>query len=163
MKHPIFYILYSISFLLLIIPIAASAHQINLWGVPPGYWGGPLLSCNTQKDASGKFTNPCTSLCDLMHTFQHVIYLGISLAFFAIARVLLIWGGVLILISGPSPTVHEKGKKILTGTVIGILIVLGAFLIVNTFVVFIAKPGSVISSWANIQCNPAGLPGTLQK
>jgi hypothetical protein len=164
MKLSIFYFLFSIFFLVLL-PLVASAHAPQLWGMPPGYWG-PILSCS----GSGQGGLPkCTSLCDLLHTFQNVIYFGISLAFFAIAPVLLIWGGVLILIAGANPGLLEQGKKILTGTLIGILIVLCAFLIVNTFLWFLAKSGGGQGTvptgvgWPNIQCNPAGLPGTLQK
>jgi hypothetical protein len=153
MKHPIFY--YSISFLLLIIPLAVfaqgQASTPSIW--PTGYWG-PLLSCSGSGQGG---LSKCTSLCDLLRTFQNVIYFGISLAFFAIAPVLLIWGGLLILIAGPNPGLLEQGKKILTGTLIGILIVLCSFLIVNTFLWAMGSPKEV--GWPTIQCNPAELPG----
>jgi len=49
----------------------------------------------------------------------------------------------MILVAGGDPGKLGEGKKILTGTLVGILIVLGAFLIVSTFIKFLGVSGFV--------------------
>ena len=74
----------------------------------------------------------CTNLCDLIGTVINVIYLLMSIALFVIAPILMVWGGVTIMFAGANPGSLETGKKILTGTVIGIAIVLCSYLLIYT-------------------------------
>lgn len=113
------------------------------------YWGTnpTLLPCGTPGQPG------CSSVCQIFILFQRLIYFGITLVLFAIAPVLFIWGGVMLLVSGGSPQKISSGKKILTGTIFGIGLALGSFIIVNTFfwamgIVF----GGGQSSWFNIAC-----------
>ena len=115
------------------------------------YWGTspPLLPCGTPGGPDCKDIG----ICGIFVLFQRLIYFGITLVFFAIAPVLFLWGGVMLLVSAGSPQKISSGKKILTGTIFGIGIALGSFIIVNTFfwamgVVFNAPQ----SSWFNIVC-----------
>jgi hypothetical protein len=108
----------------------------SLW--PTGYWG-PIVWCTgnyiqgaTQVALPTGQPAACTNLCDLVGTVINVIYLLMSIALFAIAPVLMVWGGVTIMFAGANPGSLETGKKILTGTVIGIAIVLCSYLIINT-------------------------------
>ncbi|MBI2033616.1 MAG: hypothetical protein HYT13_00750 [Candidatus Liptonbacteria bacterium] len=122
----------------------ALVHGQQAPGFP--YWGTnpPLLPC-TGTD--------CTSICQILVLFQRLIYFGISLVFFAIAPVLFLWGGIMLLVSAGSPEKISRGKKILTGTLFGIGIALGSFIIVNTF--FWAMGGlfgSQLTNWSNIVC-----------
>ncbi len=120
--------------------LSFAATQINLF--PTGFWG-PLVSCSGAVkvfDASGNATdnpNACTSLCDLIDTFLRLIYFGMTVALFILTPVFFAWGGLTILVAGGDPGKLGEGKKILTGTLVGIMIVLGAFLIVSTFVKFL--------------------------
>lgn len=110
----------------LLLPLAGFAH------VPPlPYWATDgLLACN----GSGGNSNPCQSLCDLVHTFVHFVYFGITLALFIAAPILFAWGGIMMMLAGGDPGKMQSAKKILTGTLIGVLITLGAYLIVATFI-----------------------------
>ncbi len=118
-----------------VFPLVASAYTTpNIWGNPPGFWG-PLVSCTgnylTGAGATSGAT-PCTSLCDLINTFINLIYFAISIALFIIAPVAFLCGGVMIMIAGANPGMLESGKKVLTGVVVGILIVLCSYLLVAT-------------------------------
>jgi len=113
----------------------------SLW--PSGYWGRnpPLISCTGLYGASGVTypnqqgaTKPCTSLNDLVQTFINVIYLGITIAIFVISPISLAIGGIFIIVGGANPGLLSRGKEILKFTVIGIVIVLIAFLLVKTFI-----------------------------
>ena len=114
---------------------------------------GPLVSCTG--DGGGGLPT-CTSLCDLLKTGQNIIYFMMALAVLAIAPVMIVIGGIMMLISAGSQTQVSSGRKMVTGAVIGIAIALGAFIIINTFFYFIAPDRSSggPKSWANIQCTP---------
>ncbi|MDO8536664.1 MAG: hypothetical protein Q7R94_00245 [bacterium] len=104
-----------------VVPILASANG----GVPTVPYWGPLVSCTGAT---------CADLCDLLHTFVHIVYFGVTIAVFLVAPVLIAWGGIMIMLAGGNPGKLEEGKKIVTGTIIGIVLTVGALLIVKTFV-----------------------------
>lgn len=118
-----------------LVSLAASGGSYStpsLW--PKGFWG-PIVWCTGNYiQGASQVGQPatCTNLCDLIGTFINVIYLGMSIAIFIITPIGIIWGGIMIMLSGANPGMLESGKKILLGTVIGLLIVLFAYLIVNT-------------------------------
>lgn len=116
-------------------------------GIP--YWG-PIVSCTGLG---------CNSLCDLLKTFQNFIYFIITLAVFAIGPILIIWGGIVILTAAGGERL-AYGKRIIYGTLIGILIALASFAIVNTILWAIGQPtGSTGGSWSNFQCSVAPSSG----
>lgn len=132
-----FYLLFAICALL--VPALASA-QVSL-----PYWG-PIVTC-------GK--GGCASLCDLFATAQRFIYLLMTLTLFVIGPILIVAGGIMIMISGGTPERFGTGRKMITGAIVGILISLGAFVIINTFFYFIAKQSGEFSAktyWPTIQC-----------
>ncbi len=136
------------AFVLFVAPLAASAQQVSF-----PYWPSaqtPLLPC-TGLD--------CVNLCQLLILFQHLIYFGMTIAVEIAAPIFLIWGGILILISGGSQERLSKGKTVLTSTLVGIVLSLGAFLIMSTFLWLVGnnptvggpnKSGGV--SWPNVAC-----------
>lgn len=127
-------------------PLAASA-DVSLF--PFGYWGDPppghgLLSC----------VGVDCNTCDLFATGQRVIYFMMTLTIFVIGPLMITAGGIMMLISAGNAERFSSGRKMATGAVIGILIGLGAFLIVNTLLVAVAKqiPGFSGSGFT-ISCN----------
>lgn len=118
-----------------VLPLVASAYTTpNLWGNPPGFWG-PLVSCTgnylTGAAATAGVT-PCASLCDVINTFINIVYFVISIALFIITPIAFLVGAVMIMVAGANPEMLGSGKKVLTGTVIGLIIILCSYLIVNT-------------------------------
>lgn len=121
-----------------VVPVVALAQTPpSIW--PTGFWG-PLLSCTGDyakvqpQGTQGAPANPCQSLCDLILTIINVIYFAMSVALFIIAPILLAVGGVMIMIAGASPEMLSQGKRTLTATVIGIVIVLCSYLLISTFI-----------------------------
>ncbi len=133
---------------------AATGAASAIPGIP--YWG-PLVSCTgdyaNTGSPSGAVTAKCTSLCDIFKTIQNVIYFAMTVALFAIAPVFIVVGGIMMLMAGGSPERFKKGGKIVSGTFIGLAIVLGAFLIVNTFLYILGNPKGSGVSWPNITCS----------
>lgn len=98
MSRKNFYILLSTFYILLfLLPSLSFAHTPSIW--PAGYWGAPLVSCS----GDTKSSNPCISLCDLTHTFLHVVYFGMTLVVFVFTPIFFAWGGIMILISSGDP------------------------------------------------------------
>ncbi|HVM76812.1 MAG TPA: hypothetical protein VMU07_01535 [Candidatus Paceibacterota bacterium] len=119
------------------IGIAANFSTPNLW--PTGFWG-PLVSC-TGNYLNGGSGTQCTSLCDLIDTFINVIYFGISVCLFILAPIMFAAGGIMMMLSGAQPEILSQGKRILTATVLGIAMVLLAYLVVQGFVSFLNISG----------------------
>lgn len=92
---------------------------------------GPLLSDSLIQDAE------CTASNCSLNTF---IALGVSLSNIilglvgALTLAMFIYGGVVLLISGGNSEKISKGKEIILGSVVGLLIVFGSYTII-TFVV----------------------------
>ena len=136
-------------------PLAASAQQVHFpyWGTNP-----PILPCTGLE---------CVDLCQLLLLFQRLIYFGMTLAVLFVAPILILWGAFLIIISGGSAERVSKGKTVLTSTIVGIIITLGAFLIVTTFLHFLGNTQGYIDpktgqpayvSWPNIACTVQATP-----
>lgn len=78
---------------------------------------------------------PCTASGDC--GFNDFILLGVNLTKMilglvgSLALLFFIYGGIMFLIAGGSSEMIGKGKKIITNAVIGVALVLGAWIIVN--------------------------------
>lgn len=99
---------------------------------PSGYWApNGLLAC------SG---SDCT-FDNLIQTVINFIYFGITLVIFVFSPVLFAFGGITMMISAGNPANFDKGKKILTGTAVGLIITVAAYLIVKLFLSFVKISG----------------------
>lgn len=129
----------------LMLPGLALAHTeadpISIW--PTGYWESIF------EGVCGN-SGICTSICDLIHLIQHVVYWALSFLIFIVVPITLVWGGIRILTAAGSADKLETGKKIITGAIIGALLGLGAFLIINFFFIILGV-GDV--TWSTIECS----------
>jgi hypothetical protein len=71
------------------------------------------------------------------------------LLLFVIAPLMFVYGGITILISGGNPGLRSKGTGIVRANIIAILIVLAAFLIINTFIKFVGIQGGYIKGFTD--------------
>lgn len=111
----------------------------------------PIAACY------GSGLNACTNLCQLLETVQNATFFGMDLVVFALAPIFLAWGAIMIIIAHGSPSALEGGKKILWSALIGILLAIGAHLIVSTFFFVLSLGGGLDagflnSTWPNIRC-----------
>lgn len=150
---PIFLLFAAVVFFL---PPKAAAHDI---GLP--YWGGkdnPILSCTGQYlDPNVPAERKCTSVCDIIHTLQHAIYFGITLVVFVLAPIMFIAGGIMVTLGGANASIISMGKNILWSTVIGVVVALGSFVIIATFLWLVGNSSTAGVPWPQINCaNPPG-------
>ena len=118
-----------------------------------GYWGQdpPLLPCGIGPVADRVDCLEC-GLCGLLMLGQRIIYLMLSFLIFIVAPIRFIWGGFLIMVSRGSSETISQGKKMIYHTVIGLMIGIGAFLIVQTVLWLLGGFGSGVVSWPQIKC-----------
>ncbi|MEK7548950.1 MAG: hypothetical protein AAB496_00435 [Patescibacteria group bacterium] len=94
------------------------------------------------------------SFCDFLTLGQNIINLGIKLAI-PIAVAIIIAGGFMIMFSAGSTERVSTGKKIITSAVVGVIIALAAWLIVDiTFRVLAGQtPAGLENPWYQIGKN----------
>ncbi len=136
--------------------LAAGANQCKVETpqfLPGGYWGQnpPLLPCGIGPIETRVDCLEC-GLCGLLMLGQRIIYLMLSFLFFVVAPIRFIWGGFLILVSRGSSETVAQGRKMIYYTVIGLMIGLGAFLIVQTFLWLLGNLGGDQIGWPDIKC-----------
>ena len=138
-------------------PLSVRAEAISIWS--GGYWApnGLLVACDATSDDPLKKCD----FCKLLETVKRIIYFAMSLLIYALAPLFLVVGGVMILFAGANPELISKGKKVLTGTVIGIAIALASFMIVDQIFSVVAGLRRTNIDWKNIQCDAKsrGIPG----
>lgn len=132
-----------LSIALAVIPIITLA-----WNI-----GDPLVSCGTTVNPKA-----CT-LCDLFTLAKNITdFLTMTIAP-ALAVLAFALAGFKILISGGSPGARQEGMKIIRNTIIGLLIVFGAWIIINELLLFFvggvggtAKIKGMQMPWSQITC-----------
>jgi len=125
---------------------------------PGGECQGGLVPCGrTCDDPCTKNCEcaPCT-LCHLFVLFKRIVdFLTINIVF-PLAILMIVVGGVMFLTAGGDPGRIGNAKKILTATVIGLAIILAAWLIVDTVIMFLVPSSSPFQNWETIDCPVCG-------
>jgi len=95
--------------------------------------------------------NPCT-WCHLFELVKNIIDFAMKILF-PLAAVMIVYGGILMMVSGSSPEKFSSGKKIITSAIIGIAIALLSWLILDTIFKIIA-PGfeGNFGPWNDLSC-----------
>src|SRR3989338_8424930 len=143
------YLLLTIVLLALLVPVHYS-HAVDYL---------PIVQCGRAEDNSSTpnvdESKPCTS-CDFFKMAKNMIDLVLYVLTPVLATFFFIWAGFLMLVAGANPGWFNQGKGIFTNTIWGVVIILLAWVIANTFIQFFA-PANVAGNWWQFQC-PAGLP-----
>ncbi len=131
------------------------------------YWG-PIVSCvggAPITGADGKEIPTCTSLCDAFATIQNALRLAITIGLYIVAPAYAVYAGFKIAVSEGSSNKVAVARKMLLEVVIGILIIIVSFTIVNTFMNALAgmlgSKGET-SSWLRIDCKRPACGGKIQ-
>jgi hypothetical protein len=126
------------------------------------YWG-PIVSC--VGGASTKGLPTCTSLCDLFSTAQNVLRLGVTIALYIMVPIYVLYGGFKVATTGISGDKIATVRKMFFEILIGIIIILGSFTIINTFMNGLAGVlggKNETSTWLKISCFRQGTEETTQ-
>lgn len=122
---------------------------------------GGLVPCGRHCDDPDTLVRedvPCT-LCHLFVLLKRLTDFALKNILFPAAVLMLVIGGAMFLSAGGSPEKIVTAKNLLFTTIMGIIIVLASWLIVNTFLYFLTKettPGGVTAilgnPWNQINC-----------
>ena len=93
---------------------------------------------------------PACNLCSLLELVKTLINYAITLAF-AFTGLFITWGAFVIMTAGGGSERVQEGKKIVTTAVIGLVIMLSAWLILGTVVQILTGSPSKLP-WTQIQC-----------
>ncbi|MBI3685500.1 hypothetical protein HY250_03795 [Candidatus Azambacteria bacterium] len=114
----------------------------------------PLVPCGRNIDDKPDTTlageEPCT-LCHIFVLAQNILHFLMWTAAPVLAALAFAVGGFKILISGANPGLRQDGFKIIKNTLWGLLIVFGAWIIVNELLQFFAN-STFSSPWDDITC-----------
>lgn len=102
-----------------------------------GYWG-PIVP---QK---------INGMCDILQLFKNLLNFAFTVSV-PIAVAVLVYGGYRIIIGGGSPDGLKAGQEAVKAAVIGIVIVFGAWIFMNTVlnIVGLSLGGSSMAPWAS--------------
>ncbi len=94
---------------------------------------------------------PCSgSDCTVCHIFQLIVNITEFLfkqVALPLAGLLFLIGGIMMMLAGGAEARYKKGKDILVNTLVGLVIVLAAFAIVNTLIIFFVPDSTVSGGW----------------
>jgi len=110
------------------------------------------ISCNNSSCSDYKNV-PCT-FCHFFVMLDGIIDFALINIVFPLAILLFVVGGALFIFSAGDPGRVTQGKTIMKGVVIGLVIILGAWLVVNTFfnLIGVAEWTGLRSGWWQINC-----------
>lgn len=116
-----------------------------------GDFSGPLVPCGTSANP-----NACT-LCDLFTMIQTIIDF-ISAGIFVLAVIFITVGGLMILLAGANPGNLDLGKKMITNAIIGVIISLLAWTVINmVFNTLVGDNKNFPAPWNKIECKGGGV------
>lgn len=112
------------------------------------------VGCDTTNVSGDTVTvdNPC-QVYDFINLFIYLMKWGLSILGI-LAVLMLVYGGFQFLTAGGRPSKVDEGRRVITGTVVGTIIALTAYVIINTAVTAIT--GTRLQS-----SNPFGVIGTV--
>ncbi len=114
---------------------------------------GGLVPCGHGTNVDDR----CT-LCDLFVGIDRIIKWGRNILV-AVALTALVAGGIMYIVSAGNQQMMENAKTLIQQALVGVLIVLGAWLIVNTVIwLLVVKSGMGVGAgnWWNFDCNAGG-------
>lgn len=98
----------------------------------------------------GNAGQPACNLCSFLSLIKDLIDFAIKISF-AFAALFITWGAFVTMTAGGSEERVKEGRKILTDTIIGLVIMLTAWLILGTVVQVLTGSPSKLP-WTQIQC-----------
>ena len=133
-------------FILLAPGLSFAADEVTADGI---YTGGGIIPCGQSA------ANPCNS-CDVVVLANTVVkwLIGITFMFFAVTAV---YAGVKLVMAGGNSGALQDAKEMFTNLFIGLIIVLGAWLFIDTLLRFVLQGGETgniqgYGPWSQVKC-----------
>ena len=117
-------------------------------------FAGGLVPCGRHIDDPNTNINetaPC-SLCHIFVLIKRIIDFATGVIAFPILVLMIIVGGITWITAGGSESRISRGKEIIRTAVIAIIILLVAWVIIDTVIVFLTPAGAPWQNWSTINC-----------
>jgi len=161
MKQKIFYLFFSLFCVILLMPLVSKAGTYTADGATVTFNG--FVPCGKSMASEGEssgVTMPC-QLCHLFVMGRAIIDFFLLTIIPPLAILMIAWGGMQILLAGGNPSTYKKGIDIIKWVVVGLVVIYGAWILVNTFMGFINLAdndlGRGIRNWSQINCGGFGM------
>jgi len=118
--------------------------------VPIKAQGAGIVPCGGEGE-------PACQLCHIFVMFDSIIKFVLFKLVPPLAVFMIVIGGIMFIFAAGSPGTLEKAKKVLTATVIGLVIIFGAWIIINTFFMIIG-----VSDWTGLKEGWFQIPCPIQ-
>ncbi|MGB4253506.1 MAG: pilin [Minisyncoccales bacterium] len=115
---------------------------------------GGLVPCGRRCDDPDTTINeqaPCT-FCHFLVLFKRIIDFLTTIIAFPVLALMIIAGGIMFLTSSGNEKQLNKAKEILKTAVIGVVIILCAWLVIDTIITILTPGDSPLQSWNEINC-----------
>lgn len=131
----------------------------NVWD--PTILAGPLTVCtgnyitaasSTAWAAKSGTLPPCQNLCDLVAQIITILYYVMAVGIWIIIPIMFAYGGIKFMLSRGDPAKTSEARKMLTGVVVGVVIMISAYLIVSIFIGFFNLT-NVIGGFGSATCH----------
>jgi len=140
------YLFFVILIFFLIAPLQVFAQE-------RGFLGGPIVPCGIKSDPAR--STPCT-LCHMFVLAKNVIDFLFEIVL-VIAPLFLLIGGLTILLSVGNPGKIDLGKRIITSTIIGIVIALVSWMAISTLLNQFVDDTVLPWPWDDPDCEGGGV------
>ena len=142
--------------------------------VPDLAFAQNLPNVNNEGIFTGKGLIPCGQNADTTCNTCHIVILantvikwliGITFMIFAVMAV---YSGIKLVISGGNSSAKEDAKEMFTNAFIGLFIILGAWLMIDTLLRFVLKGGESgniqgYGPWSQVECVTEAKPGIVKR
>ena len=148
-----------ITLIILLVPDLAFAQNLPNVNNDGIFTGGGLIPCGQNADTT------CNT-CHIVILANTVIkwLIGITFMIFAVMAV---YSGIKLVISGGNSSAKEDAKEMFTNAFIGLFIILGAWLMIDTLLRFVLKGGESgniqgYGPWSQVECVSEAKPGIVK-
>ncbi len=128
------------------VPFIASAHSIPYFG--------PIIETSWNQCPLG--------FGAFMNVINNIITVALSIAIVFVAPISFAWAGFLMVMNPTSLGDIKKGKAIFTNTIIGIVVALAGWMIVDAFMAIFYNPSAVGATWYSLVTTSGVDPCILQ-
>ncbi len=114
------------------------------------YLNGKLDSNTGKCDGSGTKTQVYCQFCHFFVMANGIVYYVLARIVPFLAILMLIVGGIMYYFAGAKPSMLGQAKNLITGVVIGLFLIYGAYIIVGTFLSILGvTKASGLADWAS--------------
>lgn len=141
---------------IILIPVAFTPEPVSA----QGFLDRIVPACN-ENLVNGNFADRC-NICHIVQLIQNALSFLITISVM-IATLMFVYAGFLYLTAGGSPEKIKSATKIFTNVFIGLVFVLGAFLIVDTIMKTFYNENTSFGPWNEIECPTPQAPRSVSK